>query len=100
MTCAQQSLASFEGVEGPPPVSRWQLVKQLGGYPWAVCVTFWVTIAAYPALTASICSVRNPATSFPCAADTPSGRLYGADLQLPFSSPCRQAVQMADIANS
>ncbi|KAK9819625.1 hypothetical protein WJX72_000372 [[Myrmecia] bisecta] len=66
-----------------PPVPLSELVHRLQGYALVIALNFTVTLAAFPGLTAAICSVRNPAAAFPCHASTPAGRLYG-NLFVPF----------------
>ena len=54
-----------------------ELTAKLRAYHWIVGMTFAVSLAGYPGIVASVCSVNNPATHAPCLSHPAAGRFYG-----------------------
>ncbi len=69
-------ILKYVGLQEELPLSR--LIVELRGYNVVAGLCFMVTLFAFPGITASICSIRNPADTAPCASHAPGGRIYGA----------------------
>ena len=54
-----------------------ELTAKLRAYHWIVGLTFAVSLAGYPGIVASVCSVKNPATQSSCLSHPAAGRFYG-----------------------
>ncbi|CAL5222718.1 g5121 [Coccomyxa viridis] len=54
-----------------------ELLWRMRWHSTSLALCFAVTIAVFPSITASICSVHNPARRPPCLPHTPYGRLSG-----------------------
>ncbi len=63
-----------------------ELLWRMRWHSTSLALCFAVTIAVFPSITASICSVHNPARRPPCLPHTPYGRLSGALGSPPASS--------------
>lgn len=57
-----------------------ELLWRMRWHSTSLALCFAVTIAVFPSITASICSVHNPARRPPCLPHTPYGRLAGVSL--------------------
>ena len=62
-----------------------ELLWRMRWHSTSLALCFAVTIAVFPSITASICSVHNPARRPPCLPHTPYGRLSG--VQYPPAAP-------------